>query len=45
MSIIIAAIVGAAIGGGAVHYWHIKHLISINPRPNTGSGDQPPGGK
>jgi len=44
MTIIIAAIVGAALGGGAVHIWHLKHPIKIGPNPNTGSGDQP-GGK
>ena len=44
MTIIIAGLIGAALGGGAVHYWHKTHPIKVGPNPDSGSGDQPPPG-
>lgn len=43
ITILVSALVGAAVGGGAVHYWYKTHPIKIGPNPDTGSGGQPGG--
>lgn len=48
MMTIIHLVIGAAVGGGLTHFYHVKFgkgTIKVNPKPmETGSGNQPPGG-